>query len=127
MSEVNAKGGVAFTGDIEITEEQITIPWDGKVLTVSAEVATVIKLKTRPRAGLTMWSVKQVAKVYKSRQVELQQLYVYALFRGDFRASELTWLSQQIGGNQVRAICTAASKARKQLGPGGMKQLGTAA
>jgi hypothetical protein len=95
----------------------ITIPWDGKVYEVSADVVGLIKIRTGRTGKFTVRVAHAVAnklKDHPQRHRLLRDLYVYAMFEGDLRSSELTWLSCQIGGNEVRSIATAAKKRQER-------------
>ena len=114
---------------------EIVIPWDGQEYTVSEGTMVVINRHlARNRREFTSevarkvnTSLVNIAKksakqgpepVRKARNLLYQaqkELYIYALFVGDRRPSEMTWLAQILGGNDVRYICVAARKRQQQL------------
>ena len=105
----------------------IVFPWDNdSEHVVSADVMALIDKFTKGRADYFSREIaikvnKQLvkrAKMPEEGQTPLikaqAELYIYALFVGDRRPSEMTWLSQIIGGNAVQSLCGARRTMREK-------------
>ncbi len=101
----------------ESHSQGIEFPWDNKVYEVSGEVVDHIKGRTGKTGKFTVRVAHAVANKFKQhpqRVQRLQELFVYAIFEGDLKVSELTWLTCQIGGNNVRPLVQASVKYHQQ-------------